>query len=144
MSAYRRILAARKRSTSASCPRASARPAGQFVGTIADAGGLMRYLALHFQKQSQEPPRGWRGQRFTHSRGYLTRPTPEARQAARESLRHRREVWKRTRLGQSAQDAENGARQAMAIAAATDWELVLVDPITGAPRGAQDRAPVGR
>jgi hypothetical protein len=67
-----------------------AEPGGQDVSTIDAAGGLMRYLSLHFQKESQKPPRGWRGHRFLHSRGYLAETTPEMREMAREQLRWRR------------------------------------------------------
>jgi hypothetical protein len=49
---------------------------------------LSRYLALHFQKESQKPPKGFRGYRFITSRRYfnngLTRA--QARGLAREAL----------------------------------------------------------
>jgi hypothetical protein len=54
----------------------------------------MRYLALHFQKESQQPPRGWRSHRFTTTRGYLAEPMEQARDRARAALRFRRELWK--------------------------------------------------
>jgi hypothetical protein len=119
------------------CGRAevAARPRGQHVGTVKDAGGLMRYIALHFQKESQAPPAGWRGHRFLKTRGYLWRPTPEAREQARESLRYKRELWRQTRrvaAGEvgSVHDAELVARQACEIAAAATWRLLWVDPAT--------------
>ena len=52
----------------------------------------MRYLALHFQKESQAPPRGWKGHRFTSSRGYFPDGVAAARERARESLRVSRAV----------------------------------------------------
>ena len=61
----------------------------------------MRYLALHFQKESQAPPHGWRGHRFIKSRGYFLEPMPAMRARAREALQFRREVWK---FAQSAAD----------------------------------------
>jgi hypothetical protein len=64
----------------------------QHVGPIGDAGGLMRYLALHFQKESQTPPKGWKGHRFVSSRGYFPEGTPTARERAKESLRLGRAV----------------------------------------------------
>jgi hypothetical protein len=63
------------------------------------AGGLMRYLALHFQKASQQPPEGFTGQRFNCSRGYFTGCTRAvARRRAREALRLKRELWKAWQL----------------------------------------------
>ena len=75
-------------------PEFKALPKGQHVGTVYSAGGLMRYLALHFQKESQSPPKGWRGHRFLKSRGYLWTNTPDAREHARDALRKRRELYK--------------------------------------------------
>ena len=111
------------------CSRVDATAAGQFVGEIAGAGGLMRYLALHFQKESQAPPPGWRGHRFTATRGYLSQPTPAAREQARRALRFKRELWRARRAGWTDPgDVELAAREAMAIADATDWELVQLVP----------------
>jgi hypothetical protein len=76
------------------CAREDAEPGGQFVGSVYSEGGLMRYLALHFNKQSQQPPAGWRGHRFLKSRGYFAVPLPELRDDARNALRLRREIWK--------------------------------------------------
>jgi hypothetical protein len=56
--------------------------------------GLTRYVGLHFQKESQAPPQGWRGQRFRASRGYFTRSRLELRAQARASLQVRRDAWK--------------------------------------------------
>jgi hypothetical protein len=70
-----------------------AEPSRQHVGPVADAGGLMRYLALHFQKESQAPPKGWRGHRFVSSRGYFPNGAPAARERAKESLRVGRAVF---------------------------------------------------
>ncbi len=74
------------------CPRQGASPAAQYVAPVQDLGGLARYLALHFNKESQAPPVGWRGHRFTATRGYFWLPTPQARKVARESLRDNREL----------------------------------------------------
>jgi hypothetical protein len=114
------------------CDRAevAAKAPGQHVGAVQDAGGLMRYIALHFQKESQAPPKGWRGHRFLKTRGYLWLPTPEARTAARESLRYKRELWRQTNRGLDVHDAELVAREAVAIASATEWRLMWVDPAT--------------
>jgi len=76
------------------CSRIDAKPEGQYAGTVHETGGLMRYLALHFQKESQQPPAGWRSHRFTTTRGYLAEPMQAARERARDALRYRRELWK--------------------------------------------------
>lgn len=81
---------------------------GQFAGTIEEVGGLMRYLALHFQKSSQQPPEGWDSHRFTVTRGYLATPMPAAREAARDALRLRRELHRAERLVVIDADGEEG------------------------------------
>ena len=64
--------------------------AQQWVTRVAeDRGGmrgLTRYVGMHFQKSSQSPDRGWRGQRFRASRGYFVRPRMQLREEARASL----------------------------------------------------------
>lgn len=115
------------------CRREGAAPEAQHVGRIGEFGGLMRYIALHFQKESQAPPEGWRGHRFLKSRGYLATSTPEARDAARASLRHKRELWRAIRRGLSAHDAELAAAEAIALAEATTWRLASLDLTMEAP-----------
>lgn len=56
--------------------------------------GLTRYVGLHFQKESQAPPKGWKGQRFRASRRYFVRPRTVMREEARASLRVKRRHWK--------------------------------------------------
>jgi hypothetical protein len=106
------------------CGRVDAEPQAQHVGEIAAAGGLMRYLALHFQKSSQAPPVGWTGHRFRCSEGYLWDDTQEARYAARWSLRFKRELHRAKLAGIHGQEADVVARAAMAVRDATRWELV--------------------
>lgn len=112
------------------CPRQKADPGAQFVGAVGEMGGLMRYLALHFQKESQAPPKGWTGHRFTKTRAYLWAETPEAREQARASLRYKREVWKVERdLAEAGIDLDAEAVHELAMAAlerlnAKAWELV--------------------
>lgn len=108
------------------CGQVDAEPQAQHVGTIAAAGGLMKYLALHFQKEEQSPPAGWRGHRFLKSRGYLWTDTPEARYAARWALRFKRELWRARQQGIEGEEADVVARAAMGIRDATRWELVHV------------------
>jgi hypothetical protein len=98
--------------------------AAQHVGTIHAAGGLMRYLALHFQKESQSPPAGWTGHRFLKSRGYLWLPTPAAREQAKQSLKLKRELHKAIGQGWTGEEADNLAHQALDDANALSWELV--------------------
>jgi hypothetical protein len=113
----RRVWCARKETAAA--------PAAQFVGSIADAGGLMRYIALHFQKESQRPPEGWTGHRFIKSRDYFSRSTAAQRARAKHSLRHKREVWSAIRDGaQPGHEAQLVALQRMAWAEHTRWQLV--------------------
>lgn len=82
------------------CRREKAEPHAQYVAPIADTGGLVGYVAKHFQKESQKPPEGWKGHRFLRSRGYLWAPTPEARAEARRNLRLKRVVWRETRAAE--------------------------------------------
>lgn len=110
------------------CAREDAKPAGQFVGQIGEFGGLMRYLALHFQKASQQPPPGWTGHRLLKTRGYLQGSTAEAREAAKRSLRFKRELYRAEgRLGPG-EAAEAAAERAMALADATGWRLIDWNP----------------
>jgi hypothetical protein len=111
------------------CPRVGGSIEAQHVGTIEEHGGLMRYIALHFQKESQRPPRGWRGHRFIKSRGFLWLPTPEARQRARESLRLKRELWKAQRDGLTGAAALAAAELAVYEAGELAWELVRLQRV---------------
>lgn len=102
---------------------------GQYVGTIEETGGLMRYLALHFQKQDQAPPKGWRGHRFRAMAGYLEQPMAEAREQARQSLRFKREVWKLRDSGLSAEQVNDLAERALHEANELAWELVRLQDV---------------
>lgn len=106
------------------CGRVDAEPDGQWTGTVGELGGLMRYLVLHFLKESQKPPEGWRGHRFRASRGYLWLPTQEAREAARWSLRFQNELRHARKRGLEGAAAEEAAQAAMYEAGETGWELV--------------------
>lgn len=111
------------------CSREDALPAGQHVGAIAAAEGLMRYLALHFQKESQAPPAGFSGQRFNCSRGYFTgRSRAEMRELARESLWRKRRLREALKAGLEGAAAEAYVEDALAEKAATDWRL-YVQPV---------------
>jgi hypothetical protein len=108
------------------CSRVDAEPVGQWVGAIADAGHVTRYLQktlAHGLKQEQAPPLGWRGHRTSQTRGYLVRPAAVMRREARESLRHKRALWRARQAGYEGHDAELIARQAVAEANAETWHL---------------------
>lgn len=111
------------------CARVDAEPPGQKVTAVRDTGGLMRYLALHFQKESQQPPHGWRGHRFRTSRGYLAQPMALAREQARHSLRIRRELWKAEQAGLDGEAALQAAEAALHAADGTLWQLVRLAKI---------------
>jgi hypothetical protein len=121
------------------CRHVDAEPAAQHVGEVTGADGLMRYIALHFQKESQAPPAGFSGQRFNCSRGYFgDRTRAQARSRARESIARRRAVWRAGQAGiEDAYDRELAAHQALKLNAATRWVLTTA---SGARIG---REPVG-
>lgn len=116
------------------CNQVDALPKSQHVGEVQEFGGLMRYLALHFQKESQAPPRGWRGHRFLKSRGYLETSTPQAREAAKKSLRHKRELWKAIKLGHEGLEAEVVAQAAIVVAESVTWRMAWIEPASGVYR----------
>jgi len=130
----RRVLA------EAWCGRVDALPRGQHVQPIAEVGGLMRYLALHFQKESQAPPAGWRGHRFRTTRGYLAEPMAAARERARGALRFRRELRQAHADGLEGEEAVEVARDRLGDAVAVSWELVRSIEL---PDGELVYAPVG-
>lgn len=106
------------------CAHVDAEPEYQYVEALRDGAAAAHYVALHFQKEGQAPPQGWRGQRFNASRGYfgaLTRA--EARQRARASLQLDRELYKAYRDGLQGDAAQLRADEAIAEAAATTWDL---------------------
>lgn len=127
------------------CAREDAEPWAQFVGQVAEVGGLLRYIALHFQKESQKPPEGWAGHRFLKSRGYLSTATSEARAAARESLAFKREIWRAIRRGLVGDQVEEAVAEAMALREATTWQMVDVTrSVTASTRGRESTRPSGR
>jgi hypothetical protein len=115
------------------CPRVGGDPAAQYVGVVQDFGGVMRYIALHFLKESQRPPAGWSGQRFITSRGYFNGPRWKLREEARRSLRLKRELWRADAAGLDPAEAQIAAEIAVVNAEALRWECVklTVDEQTG-------------
>lgn len=114
------------------CEREDAEPWAQHVQPIHEVGGLMRYITLHFLKESQAPPHGWRGHRFIASRGYFEASygmRSRAREAARASLRERRRLWRALQMlgghGPVPADiAELVVEQLREVEEARRWELV--------------------
>jgi hypothetical protein len=116
------------------CSREDAQPVGQYAGEIGEAGGLMRYLALHFQKESQAPPPGWRGHRFLKSRGYFAESMPKVRERAKWALRYGRAVWKLEQAGlEDAVLVDELARLAVEMQRETTWHLAVVGPMAPSP-----------
>lgn len=111
------------------CRHVDAEVHAQHASPIRSGEALAKYLALHFQKESQRPPAGFTGQRFNCSRGYFTGCTrATARARARESLSLGREVWKQ--LGRTdehaptnAHDVELNAQLAYRVSMRTRWVL---------------------
>lgn len=111
------------------CDNVDAKPDGQHVGVIREAGGLMRYIALHFQKESQAPPEGFRGQRFNCSRGYFTGMTrAEAREEAKASLWEKRQLHRAAELGLEGDEAEDFVDRAYLMADGVEWRLYFDPP----------------
>ncbi len=106
------------------CRHVDAEPQAQHASTIGLAGALMKYLSLHFQKASQQPPAGFTGQRFNCSRGYFTGCSiGTARARAREALALKREVWKASQISDNAHEVELNAHLAHRRNLATRWVL---------------------
>jgi hypothetical protein len=79
------------------CSRVDALPVGQWVGEVADAEGVVKYLSkmlAHGLKAEQAPPIGWRGHRTSQTRGYLVRPASVMREEAKRALRIKRLIWR--------------------------------------------------
>jgi hypothetical protein len=113
------------------CQHVDALPAGQYVQPIENAIGASKYIAEHYAKADQRPPKGFSGHRFVASRGYFGELTVmQARARARDALAHKREIWRAIQAGHEAHDVELLAHEAMRLAARTRWVLAN-------PRGAR-------
>jgi len=119
------------------CWHVDAKPEAQFVGEVSEQGGLMRYLALHFLKESQRPPAGWKGHRVTRSRGYLRQAGWKARAEAKASLRLKRAIYRAEREGHEGGAALIVAEFALLKEEQLRWECVVltIDQETGELRG---------
>lgn len=111
------------------CSRVHADPDAQFVGAVTDADGLTKYLGFHFFKQEQAPPPGFRGHRFTVTKGYLSQPMPEARRQARDVLQLKRELWRAEQEGLEGAGALEAAELAALERRALNWTLVRLAEI---------------
>jgi hypothetical protein len=99
---------------------------GQWLGRIADSGGVMAYLQKtlsHGLKREQAPPLGWRGHRTSQTRGYFVASAAVMRRRARESLQRRRATWRADKLHDNAHDVELAVRQELEQAARSVWVL---------------------
>lgn len=85
------------------CHHVDALPVAQYVEPLRNDAAFMRYVADHFTKTSQQPPRDsrWKHkQRFNCSRDYYSPLTrAEARERAWWHLQHEREVVKAHKSG---------------------------------------------
>jgi len=123
------------------CARVDAEPVGQWAGVIADEEGVVKYVTLHFMKPAQAPPIGWRGHRYSSTRGYLVRPAAVMREEARRSLRLKRKLWR----GLSLEVAEHELQADEQVA----WSLwtdpaIEVGPNLDRARAADARRPLLR
>jgi hypothetical protein len=137
------------------CQLEDADPKAQHVGPVHAIGGLMRYLALHFQKEDQSPPEGWKGQRFNCSRGYFDGMTrAEARAEAQDSLFEKRALWRAQRDGLEGDEAEDRVDLAWDRRFTTSWRLydpgsydkrqaAAVEAAQGAPVRSEDPSGAG-
>jgi hypothetical protein len=107
--------------------RAHALAEWQSVKAITNARGLSRYITVHFGKESQAPPKGWKGQRATHSRGYLWKATADARAEAKEAISRRRALWRAKQQGLEGHEAELAAAESLREQLETTWSIRFGD-----------------
>jgi hypothetical protein len=109
------------------CSRIEGSPLYQRVYRVTeDKGGmrgLTRYVGLHFQKESQAPPKSFRGHRFKATRGYFTKPRAELREEARRSIRVGRLVR------QEGLSIDLALRE-LEVRESIPWKLKFVNPST--------------
>jgi len=135
----------RERAVGIWCSRVDAEPVGQFAGLVNDGPGLVRYIAQHFLKPAQAPPKGWRGHRSSQTRDYLVRPAAALREEARRSLRVKRELYlHRAHLAGQGVQVEALELEALVMGslernAAKRWQLVRLQeelgPVLRHPHG---------
>lgn len=104
------------------CPAMNANPGAQYVGEIKNEGGLFKYLALHFYKENQQTPEGWRGHKLRLSRGYLCKPTPEMREMTRRAIEWKREMYKAEKRGLQGEEAESYVTARIEFQHSCEWE----------------------
>lgn len=121
------------------CSREDALPQAQHVQRVHAIEGLAKYLMLHFQKYSQAPPPGFRGHRFTHTRGYFEAGTAATRESAKRSLAVKRALWRARQRGLDAEAAEAAAAAEMARNDAATWRLYDLEAVVLAARRREAR-----
>ncbi len=109
------------------CKPARAKMIGQKIKPVWAAEGLIRYLGLHFLKESQKPPSSWKGHRVSVSLGYFANGRRAARAAAQESLRLKRELWRAERSGLEGAEALAVAELELLAAEGREWTLVELE-----------------
>lgn len=119
------------------CSREDALPRAQHFQRVHAIEGLSRYLMLHFQKYSQAPPPGFKGHRFTHTRGYFSEGTAATRQAAKESLATKRALWRAHQRGLEGHEAEQAVQRELDAAAGAEWRLIDIEAVRLAERRRQ-------
>jgi hypothetical protein len=132
----RDIAAIRKIAVRIWCAHVDADPAGQYVGDVYAKGGLMRYLAKHFQKSSQRPPADFKGQRFNCSKGYFGQLSrAQARARAKDSLSFKRELRRARKLGLVGARADDYATESCRWNCRRIWAWVTPEGIRCRPGG---------
>lgn len=109
------------------CSHIDAKPQAQHVGTVHEVGGLSRYLALHFMKESQKPPKGFTGKRFQPSHGYFNegRTAEEVREEAKQLLILEHLYGTATRKhGLAEADARRWVEEQLELRDQIDWTLI--------------------
>lgn len=106
------------------CRREKADVRAQKFQSVYAVGGLMRYVALHFLKHSQAPPKHWRGRRFRSSQGYFTVGRAAQKRESVNALRAKRHLRTATEDGYAGLVALEVAALRSIQAKATTWDLV--------------------
>lgn len=115
------------------CAHVDAGPQGQWGSVICEEQGgayaVARYtskMLAHGLKAEQAPPRGWKGHRTSHSRGYFGRPMWQVRREAVASLRLKRELYKAEAEGLDALEARHVAEARALRREQERYELVTL------------------
>lgn len=103
------------------CLHVDAELDAQRGGAVNEATGLIRYVTAHHAKESQAPPRGFRGKREVRSQGYLEEPVDQLRARARESIYRRRVSYRLRREGLRGAELECEVALELGLRARRTW-----------------------